>query len=100
MLYVCIYGVEQKEQAIRMQKEILRVQTLNSVGWAIIFGYFALHFDSDPSSCYAFEEEHESHEHALTPEMRNGDGDWSNVGQTFRGAFMTQFICMCMFAIS
>ena len=65
--------------------------TIGHIGWSIIYGYFALHLDNDPLSCLAFTEEHDSHEHAITGSMKK-DGDYVDVGQTFRGAFTVQLM--------
>ena len=58
-----------------------------------IAGYFAFHYDSDPESCFAFEDESEHHEHAITKDMKR-DGDYTNVGESFRGGFTTLFFSM------
>ena len=82
----------QKENERNALKGALRVQTLNAFGFAIMFGYFAFHFDDDPSSCLAYTEEHDSHEHRIVNES-DSNGENVDVGQVFRGAFMVQAIC-------
>ena len=60
-------------------------------GFAFIYGYFAFHFDDDPASCLA-DTDNYHHTHRLESEPDNGN--YEDVGSTFRFGFLVLFICM------
>ena len=57
----------------------------NGIIWAIIFGFFALRYDTDPESCLASDDQNSR---VMKPEA---DGEYDDVGYRFRLVFTISF---------